>query len=595
MRISEYSIRNFKSFEKGSFEVSDHAILIGKNNSGKSNLIKSLEILRENILRDANRHFEREDGNWFSKSVIGKDTSKTISWEVIFELTDEERLRIIDNLTLSNSPHNSSVEDAIEENWFRNIKIEVKSSRTGSASLDYYLFYNNEATNLSDISKSKNSFRYKGYNTTLRMSSATLSEMIADSMRSWKFVSPIREPDDLAKAEIEDKLDRRGENLVQVLNYLSSNRPSVFRKIRRSYLEIMEGVSDMSAQFDEDSNTSSDVTIMVEEDAFDSMFKASDISSGSKEILVLLAQIYLSGDRTDMLAIEEPELHLHPGASKKVFDVLQTQSEKNDVQLIISTHSSVFVNQTPVESLVRVEREGTSIVRSVSEGEIDRELKDLGYDQSDLLQSEGVVLVEGRSDRLILGKICEKFGVSLSELGIEIVELEGEGNVKAHSVSLVKIFISFDIPYLYIVDSHGNDPYDEMEEYLERINRNDVWWHTSPDHFFVWTKYSIESYLLNPEAIASVLGIDPAKVEKLIEEAGSDSEIEEQKPENVLEYIFKQESNDYKRGESAYDKVGHGPLIAKATNIRSFPEEVKDVVKNIRDLPDRPPSSDISE
>ena len=591
MRISKYTVRNFKSIEDGTFEVSDDAILIGKNNSGKSNIIKSLEAFRENILQKTDQHFGREDSDWFSKSVIGKDTSKEISWKIIFELTDEERLSIMDSLTLSNGPHRSSVKDVMEEDWFRNIQLKIKKERTGPASFDYYLFYNGKFIKASNMSSNRNTFRHSGYNVALRMSSGTLVELIEDSVRGWNFVSPIREPKDLGKALRNEDLDRRGENLVQVLNFLSSDKPDIFEKIRKSYIDIMEGVSDLSINFDKDAEELNYKTIMVEEDGFDTTFKSSDISSGSKEILVLLAQIFLSGDETDVLAIEEPELHLHPGATKKVYNVLQEQAKENDVQLIISTHSSVFVNETPVENLVRVERKGTSVMRSVSEEDVDRELKDLGYDQSELLQSEGVILVEGRSDRLILGRICEVFDVDLNDLGIEIIELEGGSNVKKHSVSLVKIFYSFDIPYLFIVDSDDNEPHDVWKEYSKVVNKG-RWWFTIPDRFHVWEEYSIESYLLIPEAIATVLDTTVKKVEGWLKEAIEKEDVSNEKAEEILEYVFKQEATGLKRNEEAYLKGENGSQIAKAIDRNEFSEEVEDVIEQISTLPDRPPSED---
>lgn len=581
MKLSEYKIDNFKSIRHGKFDASDTTVIIGRNNSGKSNITESLEIFKDKVWSSLSGNNSKLDSNWFRRCVTGKDDGKDIVWELVFSPSAEDFEEIKSEVNLSRVAQQTTVEDALHDDDLSSFKLKITAQSGSQDTMEYMAYFDGEYTGISNL----RSERYvDGRNIIISIGQPIIREKIDNSVSSWNFVSPIREPEDDMPSSPSYELDGRGTQLVQVLHYLSVNEEDRFAKIRRSFLDIMEGISDMGVRFDEDSEEDA-ITVMVDEGHFDTRFRSSEISSGSKEILVLLTQAYLSQDDTKLLVLEEPELHLHPGAERKVFNILREISEEANTQIILSTHSDVFVNQVEVEDIVRTERNGETTIRHIEEGELEEELADLGYNQSRILQAEGVVFVEGRSDKRILIEFCKLKGIDLSDMGIEIVELEGEGNTMGDSRSLVKVLYSFDIPYLFVVDSHGNDPHDVMDEYHDAVNRDGAWWHTEPRHFAVWSEYGIESYLMFTEAIASAIGdTDPETISDFIQEAENDSDVDESDKANVLECVYQRELSSVRESESAYSKDRDGMMIARNISEEDLNDEVIEVVEKIQSL-----------
>jgi predicted ATP-dependent endonuclease of OLD family len=345
----------------------------------------------------------------------------------------------------------------------------------------------------------------------------------------------------------------------------------------------MEGVSDLRVEYDTKSgNTANSMTIIVEEEKFDVKFNSKDISSGSKEILVLLTQIYLADRFANVLIIEEPELHVHPGAERKLFEILQDVVDRG-TQVIVATHSDVFVNESEASNIVRVERDGHTQMRTLSEENTGKELAELGYNKSGLLQSEAVVFVEGRSDKRILKKFAKNSGVDLNSEGIAVVELEGIKNMLADAKSLVKLLYSFDIPYLFLRDKHDKPREAAQGELYDAMKRDDGshWWEVPRDNIHVWNSYGIESYLLDAEAIAEGLEMEPSAVQEII-----DSHQETDDKGEVLNKIYAEEHDDLDDIKDVYAKDRHGMEIASRIPPERFDSEVQDVIIKITELLD---------
>jgi AAA ATPase-like protein len=96
--------------------------------------------------------------------------------------------------------------------------------------------------------------------------------------------------------------------------------------------------------------------------------------------------------RNLILAIEEPETHLHPDAIHELKKVLQELSSKH--QVILTTHNPVLVNRADIRANVIVENHRALVAKSVLDVR-----RSLGIRLSDNLQSaELVVVLEGEED-----------------------------------------------------------------------------------------------------------------------------------------------------------------------------------------------------
>ncbi len=158
-------------------------------------------------------------------------------------------------------------------------------------------------------------------------------------------------------------------------------------------------------------------------------------------------------DGVSVVAIEEPESHLHSGAIHTLVDVIKSISENK--QVIISTHNPLFVQQNSIKSNIIVNCGTAQPAKNISEI---RNI--LGVLPSDNLKNAShVFVVEGDDDKIALMKILPamstKISTALSSNILVIKPLGGAGNL-SHDLSdlkncMCKYFVLLDN------DEAGND------------------------------------------------------------------------------------------------------------------------------------------
>lgn len=124
----------------------------------------------------------------------------------------------------------------------------------------------------------------------------------------------------------------------------------------------------------------------------------SSLGTGIHEVVILAAAATVL--EKSILCIEEPELHLHPLLQKRLCVYL---SEKTNNQYIISTHSAHLLD-TPNTAIIHVRDENgdTKVENVMSSDQKISIFDDIGFRASDLLQSNCIIWVEGPSDRIYL-------------------------------------------------------------------------------------------------------------------------------------------------------------------------------------------------
>jgi len=572
MPIEHWAVKDYKSIEQGELDLDQFTVLIGKNNSGKSNIIESLRDFAENH-NDVRANRSGINKMWVRDRNTGKKEDQGFEITITIELPEKIRDDVFELMDSSRGPRRRSLPELDEMydcGWLSKLKYSVTYNPNSSIDVTHKLNYNGEFRDADELNRSP-----EVYGASIQ-GEIPQNELIGE----WFFVDPFREPKDKLDTSFTTDLNPYGSNLIQVLDSLDSNHPHIFKNISDTYVEIMEGVSDLRVEYLPDEGPRKK-TIVVEEPQFDTKFRSNDISSGSKEILVLLTQVFLAEEFADVLIIEEPELHVHPGAEINIFDILKDVMDNGGPQIIVSTHSDVFVNQSEVSNIIRVERDGNTNIRSIGEDQITEELTELGYNKSGLLQSEAVVFVEGRSDKRILQRFADTAGLDLDTYGITIVELEGINNMKRDAKSLVKLLSSFNIPYLFLADRHERSREEVQGELFEAMRRKDgdQWWDVSMGNIYVWKGYGIESYLLVPRAIAEGLSLEKDEIEEMISKRE-----EKHNKEEVLNDIYARENEDLDEPYDVYTKDQHGMHIARRMEPGEIPDEVKNVLVKIGGL-----------
>ena len=145
--------------------------------------------------------------------------------------------------------------------------------------------------------------------------------------------------------------------------------------------------------------------------------------SGLKTVILVLLNLIVmplikSSDNriypiTDhIFAFEELENNLHPAVLRRLFTYIERFAVENKCHFFITTHSSVVVDQfsrSPHAQIIHVSHDGTQS-RTATVSSFDGHsaiLDNIGAKASDLLQANGIVWLEGPSDRIYFNKWVE--------------------------------------------------------------------------------------------------------------------------------------------------------------------------------------------
>lgn len=150
-------------------------------------------------------------------------------------------------------------------------------------------------------------------------------------------------------------------------------------------------------------------------------YALSKMGSGLKTIILVLANLLIIPklkaykDKKIIYAFEELENNLHPALQRKLFEYIYKYAQDNDIMIFLTTHSHVAINTF-------CDKEGTQIFHVEKQDGVSKMhkiddyiskttlLNDLDVRASDILQSNGIVWVEGPSDRVYIKRWLKVFG-----------------------------------------------------------------------------------------------------------------------------------------------------------------------------------------
>ena len=216
-------------------------------------------------------------------------------------------------------------------------------------------------------------------------------------------------------------------------------------------------------------------------------FALSKSGSGLKTIILMLINLHIIPhtkkykDKKIIYAFEELENNLHPALQRKVFHYLYDFAKKYDVRIFITTHSHIAINtyfgKSDAELYHIIKNERGSHLSSISdrEGRIDV-LSDLDVRASDLFQSNGIIWVEGPSDRIYINHWLQVFCNSEFLEGSDYQFLYYGGKNLSHFTTdegldeLINILTTNQNAAI-VIDSDKKKPRDRINSTKARIKR----------------------------------------------------------------------------------------------------------------------------
>jgi CRISPR-associated exonuclease Cas4 len=177
-----------------------------------------------------------------------------------------------------------------------------------------------------------------------------------------------------------------------------------------------------------------------------------EAEDGGLQLVMGMERLVASHLRRFVLLIEEPELYLSPHTQRHLFRLLRTLAHHGN-QILYSTHAPVFLGVDRIEELALVRhtsKGGTTLFQPepLAQAEAFRVLSEFDSDRAELFLARAVLLVEGRTEKMIFPHVFEALGIEPDKQGILVLECGGKGNIPLFA----RICNACDIPYVVVHD-----------------------------------------------------------------------------------------------------------------------------------------------
>lgn len=182
-----------------------------------------------------------------------------------------------------------------------------------------------------------------------------------------------------------------------------------------------------------------------------------------------------------ILAIEEPELYIHPQMHRLVFSVLKDFAQTD--QVVYTTHSPSFVDVGVYETIGVLrkvdEAEGTKafqceagVLDAATERKTFQFVSSFGIEQNNVFFARRVILVEGDNDVIAILACSRQLGLFNEypeEIGVSLIPTGSKQEMPKY----MKLLNAFRIPYVILHELDGDPESEENRNIRELLGDND--------------------------------------------------------------------------------------------------------------------------
>jgi ABC-type transport system involved in cytochrome c biogenesis ATPase subunit len=408
-----------------------------------------------------------------------------------------------------------------------------------------------------------------------------------------RYVSPHRVVTPWIEIHTADVLPENADNLPVFLQTLHGRNRKAFQQIENLVISIFPEFTAVNPATERNQ-----VRITLSRRDVDKDIPLTHCGTGVEQILAI-ATFAITASKGSLLLIDEPHSFLHPTAERQLIEFLKADQNH---RFIISTHSAVFINSIEADRITQVEAPGKGYSSADQGVNLSRILLDLGYRNSDILFHDALVIVEGKTDKAILPALLALAGVSSDRLArVGFPTLEGvPEKLRAIQTAILKYerlidaLSQSDTPRIYLLDGdRSNEDLNVLSSMKNANNGSSI-----PVKFLPRTE--IENYLLVPHAIEKAILEEAELAGTIIDTTAHDIDgrIADLLKQNDLQLFPRGKSGDpikqvkgstllrrlYESfGNLVYDKEHSGTLIAHHLRAQDQPM-VAEVRELLRDL-----------
>lgn len=389
MQDLSIAIKNYKCFENtvGFETIKRVNIIIGRNNSGKSSLLDVIEHICKNNYT-------------FDNATMRNNTSP----EIIFQT------KISKDAILKTFPQNTS----------------------GGGIRGYHLHYGQQLLNRNirwkKVNKSISLIECDELDISPLLSSlSNYSEALIKNLtidlehKNFRRIAAERDvvPEPGSSGDI--NINPNGQGLTNAIQGFINRSSLPSHLVEKKLLDALNEIfahdaifTDIVCQLHDNTNY---WEIYLEEE-HKGRIALSKSGSGLKTVMTVLVNLFLIPAIENkalseyVFGFEELENNIHPALLRRLNDYLYKASTEHDFTYFLTTHSNVLIDQFSKQKdaqIIHVTQSNGIAICNTAKTYIDNSgiLDDLDVRASDLLQANGIIWVEGPSDRIYLNKWIE--------------------------------------------------------------------------------------------------------------------------------------------------------------------------------------------